>query len=298
MSDTPAAPAPAQSPAAPAPAAPAPAPARAAPAPAPAAPAPAGVTYDADTTGWLQNRGYNNLEGINTPAAAAIVKQTRELENLRGVPADKILQIPDDINAPGALDGIYGRLGRPQEAGGYQFPADPAGDETEFRSWASPIFHAAGLNNAQANALYTALKAGAEGEEASATEATNTAQAAAMEALKGEWKDTYDVNVQIARDTVAKLGVDDATIAALEGALNNAGVVKLFAAIGGRTAEAPFVTGSSPGMSGLNTPEAAQQRLNELTSDKDFATKVHSGDTEANALVKNLSKLAAGNRLT
>jgi len=249
---------------------------------------------EGDDLGWVQNRGLDKLDAKG--AATNLLRQARELERLRGVPADRILALPQDATAAGALNPIFERLGKPKAANEYKFPAPKdGGDDKDFVEWAAPVFHEANLTQAQAEVLYTKLRETAMKYETDKAAAQEMANAANIEKLKAEWKDTYEVNLQIARDTVRKLGATPEAIGALESALSNTEVIKLFAKIGAKTGESPFVSGTSL-PAGVTTPEAAQQRLNELTRDMDFAKKVHSGDTEANRLIRNLSIVAAGGR--
>lgn len=276
----------------------APAPAPAAPAtPAPAAPAPQWwSSLDSDTQGWVQNRGLHN-KPVDQAVVDAI-KQARELEKFRGVPADKLVRWPDDPTQPGALDPILDRLGRPKAAGEYKLPLEADGSDKDFAAQMAVKFHAAGLTQAQAESAWKSFKELAVSVAQSEEAAAQTSGAADIASLKTEWKDTYDLNVAIARQAVKNLGLDKATIDKIEEALgSSAAVIKVFNAIGQKGQEAAFVSGNTGGLNlGATTPEAARQRFNELKADPGFVQKWNAGDAAANKLVNDLLKVMGGNR--
>lgn len=276
--------------AAPAPAAPPAQPAQ------PAAPAAWHAGLDSDALGWVQNRGLDKLDA--GAAALASIKQARELEKLRGVPADRLLTLPQDLNAKGALDAIYNRLGRPEKAEGYQFKftAEMAAEEKSIADALAPGFHAAGLTQAQAAEIFNGFRDFANKAAAEAQAAEEAANAAGVQKLKDEWKDTFDLNLAIARATASKLGLDEETVAALEKSMGNAGVVKMLQKIGAKSGEGNFVSGNAPQSFGVTTPEAAQERINSLRRDADFTRKYLSGDPEATKVMRDLTRVAAGGK--
>lgn len=277
----------------------APAAAPAAPAtPAPAAPAAPQwwSTLDSDNQGWVQNRGLHN-KPIDQ-AMVDTIKQARELEKFRGVPAEKLMRWPDDPTQPGALDPILERLGRPKAPSEYQLPLEADGSDKDFAAQMAVKFHAAGLSQSQAEAAWKSFKELAVSVAAGEDEASTTAGAADMAALKTEWKDTYDLNVAIARQAVKGLNLDKATVDKIEEALgSSAAVIKLLNAVGQKGQEASFVSGSNAALGiGATTPEAARQRFNELKADPSFVQKWHAGDAPANKLVNDLLKVMGGQR--
>lgn len=278
-----------------APAAPAATPAPSAAPAAPAVPAPAAwhSSLDQETLGWAQNRGLDKLDQAG--ALLATIKQARELEKLRGAPADRLIQLPADPSLAGSMDPVYARLGRPATADGYklEMAVEDAAEADAVVKALAPSLHAAGLSQSQFNAVFKAVSeyaAKLSQESASATEA----QAAAnMAKLKQEWGSDFDANLVIAKRTAQKLGVDAETVDALEAALgSNTGVVKLFARIGAGSAEAAFVGGQAP--LGVGTAAGAEARIAELRKDPEFSRRYLAGDAEAVRTMKNLTLVAAG----
>ena len=76
---------------------------------------------DADTAGYVQNKGWGTVPDV--------VTSYRNLEKLLGVPKDQIIQLPkaEDKEAWGQ---VFNRLGRPEDPKNYEFglpkEADPA----------------------------------------------------------------------------------------------------------------------------------------------------------------------------
>lgn len=97
--------------------APPPAPPPAPPAP-PAAPWYQGVAgFDADVIGHAQNKGWLPAKAEEAPAALAkAVQAHREAQKLIGVPADKVLRIPEASASSAELDVYWQRIGAPKEA--------------------------------------------------------------------------------------------------------------------------------------------------------------------------------------
>lgn len=271
-------------------AAPAPAPA---PAAAPAPPSAWHAGLDADTQGWLQNRGLHTKDAA--AAAIDLVQQNRNLEKLRGVPADRVLTLPSDPGDKASLDAIYNRLGRPAAPADYKLPTFETGEDRAVAEAMAPVFHANGLNPTQATTVYKAFVDYAVKEARDADAAAETAQAAAAAKLKADWGATYDTNVQVAKNVVSKLSVSEEQKAALVKVIgNDADVTRLFADIGQRTKEAGFVGGAAGYTGGASTPEAAKQRISELTRDPAFGRRYYANDAEAVALIRNLTRVAAG----
>lgn len=270
----------------------------AAPAPAPTAPAPAWHSaYQGEDLGWLQNRGYDKLG--EKEALDALLKQTRSLESLRGVPADRLLTLPQDMTAENALDAVYARLGRPEKPDGYGFKPAEDGNDADYVTWISDLSHGLGLNPKQAEKLNLALRDTVAKSSSAEAEAAKIKSESEFAALKAEWKDTYDLNFQIAQDTARKLGVTDEQSDALEAALgSSAALVKLFAKIGVKSGEAPYVNGDAARGDAVTTPEAAQQKMNELMKDAAFVDRFYNNDTEARNTISRLSKIASGQRPT
>jgi hypothetical protein len=252
--------------------APAPAP-QPAPAPAPApAPQPAAwhASFDDETRGWLENRGLHQKQ--QNEALTALVSTARNAEKKFGVPADRLLQLPAVLEAEGALDPIYDRLGRPKTPEEYRLAAPDANDAigAKFANDMATTFHKAGLSAQQAQAVFNQIDSFVTGVYETETTSSESRRNAEMAALQAEWGDLFAVNKIWAQEAVKAIGATEEEINALATALDSdAKVVRFFAKLGQkRGGEAPFVSSNNPAIKyAATTPEAAKSRILELKQD-------------------------------
>lgn len=226
-------------------------------------------SFSEETRGWLENRGLHTKSQAD--ALTDLIQQNRNLEKMRGAPADRIVTLPEHLDEPGALDALFTRLGKPAEAKDYGLTVAEDKSDADYVTWAQQFAHELNLTKAQAKDFDTKMRAYVADAETKATEAQETTNAANMETLKQEWGNTFHTNVELAKNAARKLGAGDAEIEALEAALgSNTAVLKLFQKIGAGMSEAPFVAGHTSGPGGATTPEAARAKIQELHGDPEF----------------------------
>lgn len=257
--------------AAPAPGTPAPAaaaPAAAAPAAAPASAAPAIPSwtdgFDASQKDYIAQKGFQDNK--------ALLDSYVNLEKLRGVPAERLLKIPEAPDAPEWND-IYSKLGKPATAEGYGIqPADPK--QPAFSNWAKETFLKNNLTQAQGQELVKAFTDFQTQAEADAKVAHTQKVQEQTGLLKKEWGAAYDQNVNRARAAYRQFGIPDAAIDSLENTIGFDGVMKMFHKLGSQIGEHDYINGSGPGDKNLVlTPDQAKARIKALKSDKAWADK-------------------------
>lgn len=209
-----------------------------------------------------------------------MVKTTRSAESKFGVPEDRFVRLPANLNEEGALNPIYDRLGRPKTAAEYGFEAPEATDAlgAEFVKTLATSFHEAGLNTTQAKALYSKIDKAVTDIYETQVGTTETQRAAAMTALQAEWGESFEYNKVLAQEAAKAIGATKEELDALEAAFGengNATVIKLFNRIGNkRGGESAFVNADNPALRyGATTPEAAKAKLEELRADPEWAKK-------------------------
>jgi len=250
---------------------------------------------DADTQTWLQSKGHHSKDAA--AAAAALAQQYRQLESYRGIPGERILALPEDMTAPGALDQVYAKLGRPGSAADYTFPVAQDKSDQPLAEALAPVAHKLGLSQKQAEALFVDLRDMTAKEIADGVEQHNTANQASHADLQRKWGDNFPINMQIARQTAQKLvGNDAAVIERLEEALGYGPVIEMFHKIGAASGEAPYIGGVNAQQYGVTTPEAAAAKLKALEGDAEFRKKFMAGDTEARQKHHDLARIASGGR--
>jgi hypothetical protein len=209
------------------------------PAPA-AAPAPADWTssFNDDLKGYVQNKGFKD--------PSAVLDSYRNLEKLVGVPADRVLKLPQDMEDPQALNEIYSKLGRPQSPTEYKL-GDGKSEDSEFQKWARGTFHELGLNRKQAETLAAKYDQFLSGLATQSEEKQIQENKLQEDSLKKKWGAAYDQNLGLAKRTAREFGIDGETIDKVESAVGFTKLMELFSNIGQKLGEASFETGSGDG---------------------------------------------------
>lgn len=264
------------------------------PAPA-AAPAASGKWYeplgfDADTVGWMENRGLTGMDA--TEATKNAINGFRNAEKFLGVPKDQLLRMPNFEKAEATeLNEFWGKLGKPADPKDYGIKV-PDGQPTDYADFMAQAMHAAHVPKGMAEALVKAnegyLAKMAEAQQAAKVDA-NKAQ---VETLKKEWGEAHDAQLGLAKNAAAELGVTEAHLDALQDVLGYDGTMKFFASIGEKFSEPQFHSGNGGDSSGPMTPTKAQARIKELQGDKEWAAKYLAGNTEARAEMERLMRAA------
>jgi len=234
-------------------------------------------------------RGYAELKGFKD--SASVLTSYRNLEKMQGVPADKILKLPDE-NDKEAVNAFLERLGRPKTAEEYKI-AIPDGQNDKLAKAMAPLFFDAGLSQKQVEKLVTGWNTMQEAE-AKAIAAQQAEFIAAQEAaLKNEWGGRYNENLELAKRAMTALGITGEQISAIERSTDFKTTMNLFLNIAGKLSEDSFKGGSAGG-SGALTPAAAKAKLAQLQNDKEWVTKFNNKDSGAVEEFRRLQLIAAG----
>lgn len=236
-----------------------------------------GLSEDAMT--FVSNKGFKSVEDV--------VTSYRNLEKLQGVPADKILKLPDENNAD-EVNAFYNKLGRPEKAEDYKFEIADGQDDSIAKAIAPELFKA-GLSQKQAAAIYKTLEA-AKIEQGKAAEA---AAIKAEEDLKSEWGTNYDNNLKAAQQAAKIAGVTAEQIEALQKATDYKTVMNMFKNLASKFGEdALRGAGDNKQTRFTLTPQQAREKIEQLKTNKDWVQKISSGDKAALQEYDELTKLA------
>lgn len=223
-------------------------------------------------------KGYVENKGWDSPIKA--IEGYKHLEQLMG--ADKagrgVIWPKDDADADG-WNTIYSKLGRPEKPDGYKL-AVPEGQSDEFAKTMMPLFHQLGFSQKQAEGLSNFWNEYNAAEQKKYDESIAAALHKDKEVLKSEWGAAHDQNMELATRTAKALGFSQEDLADMMAAVGYAKVHKMMVSIGERTGEDKLLTGGTPANRKLS-PEAAQQRLAQLSQDSEWVKKLMSGDTAA-----------------
>jgi hypothetical protein len=247
---------------------------------------------DAETVGYLQNRGLDKLDAKG--AALKAIESHRNAEKLLGGSADSLVRLPKDINDTVTRDALWTKLGRPATADKYDFASmgDPVKDAdaiTQFSSIVGPIFHKYGLSQEQAAGVARSMA------EANANVVKGQADALAIERqnaqgeLQKAWGQQTAANVQAAGQAAERLGIDGPKLEAIQQAIGYVDTMRFFHGIATKIGEDSFI--KSPFTNRGFTPEGARERYASLKSDSVFTSRLMKGDFEAMKEMENLAKL-------
>lgn len=250
---------------------------------------------DPETTGFLQNRGWDKLDAKG--AAMAAVKSYREASAHLGAPPDQLMRMPKDANDAEAWGKLYSRLGVPDKPDAYNFDSVKFSDgSTVDQDVVNTIRDLAYKNHLTPDAATSVAKAVVNMVEQAETQESQQyimKLEAEKAALRQNWGSNAATNLVIAQNAAAKLGVDAETLSVLEKTVGYSKVMEMFRQVGSRIGEDNFL-GSPGGRSGPTTQNQAKAELAQLESDTDFNTKLFSGDMNARQRFDNLTRIASG----
>ena len=263
-----------------------------APAPAPApAPEPAAFDWakqglDAETSGYVTNKGWKGVGDL--------LGSYRNLEKLHGAGPERLVVLPGD-DKPESWGPVYDKLGRPKEAKGYEIPMPKEGGDEGLANWFRGVAYENGLSARQAKSMIEKWNEHVGGLAKTSTEATAQKHAAEVTTLRTEWGSSFDANAKLVDRAAEAFGMKAEHVNALKTAMGPAGAMKFLHAVGSKLGvDASFVSGDSrnPGNFGGMTKEQALAGLAAKRADKAFVAKFAAGDTAARAEMDRLHQIA------
>lgn len=236
---------------------------------------------DAELTGHLQNRGWDKLEPPKAAAAAA--KAHREAEKLIGLPANRVIRLPEDMNNADGMKDVWTRLGKPTDAKEYDFTPVKRGNQPLDEKTTDFLRNLAFQSNlSKDGALRLAQEFAKFNDTADALSAAD--RTAALDAekveLKKNWGANEGANTVIAQNAAKALGVTPEHLAALEKTIGYAKVMEMFRTIGTKIGEDKFVVAPN-GSPGVMTRDQAVAKKGELMKDEAWVARYNKGDREA-----------------
>jgi hypothetical protein len=188
--------------------------------------------------------------------------------------------------------GVYDRLGRPEEAAGYEMktPEGVTFDETAQNNMRA-MAHKMGLNQKQMEGMsdwvFTELQGRKSADDTSTTQALEESTAA----LKTEWGEKYDQNVNVALRAVEEFGGDElreflnSSQVGGQALGNHPAMIKMLADIGGKMMESGKLEGSGTLM---QTPEEMQNECNTLMAHPAYTDRRNPEHAQINKKVQAL----------
>lgn len=229
-------------------------------------------------------------EGLSGPRGAGRFC-TATLERLRGVPADRLLSLPEKPDAP-EWDAVWNRLGRPEKPDGYGLAgARRAGPDRSPIAWPRRCTSSASKSGAAPNAEWNAFIAE---EMAAPTAPRSRPTQPTSPGWWSEWGAKYDEHVELGRRAGREFGLSEDEFTAVQRALGSGKTLKLFARIGEKMAEPGRFDaggGSSPGFDDGSAPARGSTRCRWRTR---IGPRAMNGDVAARQEAERLAKIIAG----
>lgn len=264
------------------------------------APASAKAWYDgAESTflGHLQSHGWDKL-----PADQAAMKASQshyEASKLMGVDPKLLVRLPKDASDQAALTNIRSKLGVPADAKEYEFTGIKFKDGTELDETTTTRLRAMAaksyLTKDQAVTLARDVVEAMDADEAAEAAEYETKLATEKDTLAKNWGSNRNANMVVAQNAAKTLSVPAEVVSALEKTMGYAATMELFRNIGTRMGEDKFITNGPGGAGGtFMTKQSADARLEQLTNDSDFQSRLMKGEAAAAKEFNDLTRVSAG----
>ncbi|WP_334032759.1 hypothetical protein [Burkholderia gladioli] len=212
-----------------------------------AAGAPAGDGQSAAPAGDGQAAGAASAAGADTANVPPDWLQGIDDAELRTFVEGKGFKSAGEALA--ALREVEGKYAAPDKPEGYEL------GDGDFAKTAATWFHENGVPAATAKALAGKWNTYVQDQTAAAEAARVAAGEQQITALRTEWGDSYDKNVELGRQAMRKFGVSGEVIDKLAGASGDAAVIKTFSQIGAAISEGTLNPGGTASSGAALTEE-------------------------------------------
>jgi hypothetical protein len=240
---------------------------------------------DENMRGYIENKGWKTAEDA--------IGAHRQLEGIFGADkAGKTLVIPDADTDPKAVAEFYTKLGVPTSAADYKLPV-PEGQEEGFANMASQWMLDAKIPAEAGRALTEKFNEYANSQAIATEQQWQNTSIKEMQEVRNEWGKDFDRNIELGRRAARGFGLSDTEVEAFDRAVGSKRMVTLLKNIGEGLGEHSFQQGT-PSPFGMSI-EGAKAKLNELKSNKEWASKYLNGDAATTAEWNRLNRIAAGN---
>lgn len=240
---------------------------------------------DQGSMAFVQNKGFK------TPGD--IVESYRNLERLVGVPADRVLKLPEGDD-PALWRPIYERLGAGKTVEDYELPV-PDGGDSGFAKTAAGWMHDLGVPVSHAKTLAGKYNEYAAEQLAAMQTATKQRDDAQLTQLKADWGANMQANTVIVDRAAEAFKMNASTVDALRQAMGPGEAMRFLLDIGSKLGvDDAFVSGEgrSTGFAQGGSPEQAKAKIEELRKDTGFVERYAKGDAASRQQLDRLHRIA------
>lgn len=260
-------------------------------------PAPWFQGADPELVGHIQAQGWHE-KPANEVALAAIAEARRNAA-FNGVPADKLVRLPDGPQDEAGLKAFRAKIGVPDDAKGYDFSAlkndkgEPLLDQARTDFFANTALKLGIPKDAAVQLAQDFLAQ--ENSTAAAQAADKTAKLTEEhKALDANWGQNKDANLFLAKKGAEKLGLTPEQVNSLENVVGYAGIMEALRKVGELAGEARFVSGNANVNGGIMTREQAVARKAELMKDSAWTSRYMAGGAAEGREMLALNTLIVG----
>ena len=177
---------------------------------------------------------------------------------------DNLISLPQEGES---WDEIYNKLGRPDQANGYDFGEDDEGVLDDFKEFA----HYNNLTQDQADNLLGLFSDLQEEDAINEEQAMEDLKVQSTIELQRNWGKNYDGNLDYARRAYAQFASPELSeVLDGTGLGNHPEMIRAFSKIGQMLGEESLAVGTGLGRT-QQSPQAAQEEIQALYADKDFS---------------------------
>lgn len=238
------------------------------------------VTQPAPSGAWYQTAGVSPehhewLAGKQFADASTAIQSYRSLEGIIG---RNRLAVPTGPDDQASYNAIFDALGRPKDPTGYAAKEGSRLAADELKQF-QPVFHKLGISKAQAEGLMEFYEGRGIALEQVKEQARIGEEERQVQALEAKWGSSMQANTDIASRGMRALGIDEATMDKIEGALGYMATMELLHKVGSGMSEAAFhQDGKPPVGGGSETVETLQNKVNTMLRDPDFRKRYNHDD--------------------
>lgn len=240
-------------------------------------------------------REHVKAKGYKNPAELALANYS--LTKMQTGSTD-VVGLPGKDATQNDWDAFFTKAGRPAAPGDYKFDAgEGVTMDPTMVEFGQKLFHKVGVLPQHANEGVKMWNEFVAAQNAKTIEANQQANADEMRALETSWGASLNENKAAGERVMRALGLDEAKMTKIEGAIGSAAIVELLASIGKKSAEGTLIGGSGGGdpndPAGM-TKDQATEKIKQLSSDAEFQKAYndakHPGHKDA---VERMNKLYA-----
>ena len=222
------------------------------------------LDLDDETVGWLENKGFENVQ-------AAITSQ-RELEKKMGGPPEMLQKWPESDDKEG-FEGIYRRMGKPEEASKYDFKFEEGAEvDKDTLEWFKGTAFARNMTNEQAQGVMEDWNTEVARLQADQAQALEVRDKTEETELRSDWGTKYDERIDYGHRAMIALGMKEEKIDLLQEVLGPKELAQFAAKIADTMGEDSIAESTDTPAFGT-TKEQVQNSINELAAEFAADTK-------------------------